>query len=321
TDPAHGEPSRQFADSQSSGTSPISACINLGGALEAPREGDWGYTVRERDLHRIAQAGFDTIRLPVAWSQHTMRTSPYLIDRRLLARTDAIISAALDAGLNVILDVHHYFQLMKQPDAHEARLDAIWRQLSDHYEGWPDGLIFEFLNEPHSRMNTTRVDAMNARLLRMVRARHPDRWVIMGGAGWGKLDGLLQARIPFDERAITTFHYYDPFEFTHQGADFDKNAPPKGQKWGTEVHRQRLENTMSRARAFRDRVGMPVFLGEFGVYGEVPLVDRAKWTRAVREAAEASGIGWCYFDWGTSFRLYDLERERWLMSMRHALLP
>ena len=44
---------------------PISRCMNLGSALEAPSEGEWGYIVRRADLVRLQEAGFDTIRLSV----------------------------------------------------------------------------------------------------------------------------------------------------------------------------------------------------------------------------------------------------------------
>ena len=36
--------------------SPVGQCVNLGGALEAPVEGSWGYIIRERDLHAIRAA-------------------------------------------------------------------------------------------------------------------------------------------------------------------------------------------------------------------------------------------------------------------------
>ena len=44
---------------------PIKRCMNLGSALEAPQEGEWGYVIRRDDLVRLKDAGFDTVRLPV----------------------------------------------------------------------------------------------------------------------------------------------------------------------------------------------------------------------------------------------------------------
>ena len=300
---------------------PVKACINLGGALEAPVEGQWGYEVRNQDLTRIARAGFDTVRLPVAWSEHTDTDAPYTISAEFLARTDDIIKAALEQELNIILNVHHYYKLMHNPDEHEDRLDAIWTQLSAHYEGWPENLMFEFLNEPHRRMTSDRVDAMNDRLLEIIRPRHPKRHVVLSGGRWGSLEGMMESNPPDDPYVITSFHYYNPHKFTHQGASFDPKAGPMGQVWGSEQERIELESVMAAAAHFRLRTGTPVFLGEFGVYADVPEQQRAEWTREVRLAAEAQQIGWCYFDWATTFRIYDLDRERWVGPIRQALLP
>lgn len=300
---------------------PIKACINLGGALEAPSEGLWGYSIREKDLARIATAGFDTVRLPVAWSEHADQKAPYTISPELLARTDEVIKAALSEDLNIIVNVHHYYELMSHPDAHEGRLDAIWQQLSTHYADWPDGLIFEFLNEPHKRMTAARVDAMNNRLLAVIRPEHPDRYVVLSGGRWGGLEGMMESTPPDDPRVITSFHYYNPHKFTHQGASFDSKSAPVGQVWGSDQEHLELQSVMSAAAHFRLRTGTPVFLGEFGVYADVPDQQRADWTREVRIAAEARDIGWCYFDWATTFRIYDLERERWVRPIRQALLP
>jgi len=311
---APSPPSRKAVDM------PFQSCINLGGALEAPREGEWGYRIRREDLARISAAGFEAIRLPVAWSNHTTRRAPHTIDESVFRRVDEIIEAALAEDLKVILDVHHFYQLMTDPDRHQDHLDDIWRQISERYKGWPDGLIFEFLNEPHSGMTAELVDNMNERLLSIVRPDHPDRWIIVSGADWGGLNGLDAAEFPTDKRLIASFHFYDPFGFTHQNAHFAGYIHNQEERWGSKDHFDSLGVEMDRAAAFRRRTGLPIFLGEFGVYEKASLEERVRWTRAVREAAEAEHFGWCYFDWATSFQIYDLSNERWIMSLRHALL-
>ena len=122
---------------------PVSKCINIGSALEAPNEGEWGYTVRQADLLRIKQAGFDTIRLPVKWSAHTTLDAPYQIEPSFLARVDEILSWAEQVDLKVILNVHHYDELNEDPETHIPRLEAIWDALAAHYAGAPDSLMLE----------------------------------------------------------------------------------------------------------------------------------------------------------------------------------
>lgn len=300
--------------------SPVGQCVNLGGALEAPVEGSWGYIIRERDLHAIRALGFDTIRVPIKWSAHAGTHSPYTIDEAFFARVDTVAAQALAAGLQVIIDVHHYDELNETPAAHLPRLYAMWEQISAHYEGWPSGLMFEFLNEPHTNMSFARVNQLNRDLLSMVRETHPDRWVILGGGQWGTLEGMLRTDPPYDPHAMVTFHYYEPFEFTHQGAPWAYEPIPLGQTWGAPQDRQTVSEHFAHAIRFSQTVGMPVLLGEFGVYEEVPDADRARWTHHIRRTAEVSGFGWCYWDWATSLGMYDLETERLRPGMGTALL-
>merc|ERR1711916_99947 len=60
---------------------PIGKCINMGGALEAPEEGDWGYSIREADFKRLKNAGFDSVRIPIRWSEHTKNKPPFTVRR------------------------------------------------------------------------------------------------------------------------------------------------------------------------------------------------------------------------------------------------
>ncbi|WP_300377194.1 glycoside hydrolase family 5 protein [Henriciella sp.] len=315
-----GEPAAHAEDVLQAQDSPIERCMNMGGGLEAPREGDWGYSVRREDMTRLAEAGFDTIRLPVKWSAHAAERRPYRIDPDFMGRIQEIAGWAEAEGLNIIIDVHHYNELMEKPSAHRERLGEIWRQIADAFEGAPQSVIFELINEPNDKMTVRKTDALNRELLAIVRERHPDRWVIIGSAGWGNLDALLKSRPPEDDRIILTFHNYDPYNFTHQGASFADNPPPTGREWGTPEERETMRLGADLAVEFAREEGHPIFLGEFGVYEHVPLNQRVKWTRAMRELAEERNIGWCYWDYASSFRAYNLEREVWIRSMRAALL-
>lgn len=300
--------------------SPVQRCMNLSGALEAPTEGLWGYTIRETDLKRIKNAGFDTVRLPVRWKLIDAGGQKQ-IDPEQLARVDEVLRQALDAGLKVILNVHHYNALNDDPDTHEPRLEAIWHQLSTHYQAAPQELIFELINEPHSNMTIKRTDMLNRRLLADIRANHPNRWILYGTAHWGALEGMLKSAPPYDPKAIIGFHYYEPFNFTHQGAFFVDPPRPTGVTWGTESDRNTVAKDMAKAANFRDRARMPVILGEFGVYEEIALPLRADWTGTVRAEAESVGFGWCHWGYATTFKTYNTDDETWLYPILRALIP
>ncbi len=301
--------------------SPIHRCMNMGGALEAPREGDWGYTIRRSDLKRLKSAGFDTIRVPIKFSAHSAKSPPFQINPSFLKRVDEIVDWALLEGLQIIIDVHHYDELMQAPNIHERRLEKIWDQLAYHYQNAPDQLMFELINEPHSNMTVERTDALNARLVSRIRRDNPNRWIVVGSAGWGSLDALAESRPPRSHRLIGTFHYYDPFEVTHQGATWMEPSYPLGARWrGTASEKAQIKADFDIVKRWQAQTGMPVLLGEFGVYEKADLQSRADWAGAVRRESEAQGFGWCFWEWGTGFNVYDVSRERWISPIRDALV-
>lgn len=316
-----GQPAANAAPNVAVATSPIQKCMNLGNALDSPeREGEWGYTIRRDDMIRLKSAGFDTVRIPIRWSTRAGMRAPYTIEPDFLARVDEVVRWGGEVGLNVIINVHHYTELSETPILHEPRLEAIWDQLAYHYANAPDFLIFEVVNEPYGPMTVRRTDALNTRVLSRIRRDNPNRWVILGTANWGNLDGLEQARPPYDPRAILTYHDYDPFEFTHQGAFWAEPVRPMGVKWGSRADYKRLEEGLDKAVSLQEKHRMPVFIGEFGVYEKVPVDERARWIRALRVGAQERGMGWCHWDWSTTLKAYDAEREQWLPEIRAALL-
>lgn len=299
--------------------SPITRCINLGSALEAAYEGEWGYIVRKEDLIRIREAGFDTVRLPVRWSVHAQDAPPYQINPAKLQRVQEIVDWTEALGLNIIINVHHYDALNEDPETHEPRLEALWDQLAIAFAGESDRVIFETLNEPHSKMTQARTDALNQRLMKRIRRDHPDRWIILATANWGNLDALEQTRPDYDARAILTLHTYSPFEFTHQGAPWTE-ARETGIGWGDASELKAVRADLDTALAVQTRQRMPVFVGEFGVYEEVPIADRAQWTRFLRTEMEARDLSWCYWDFAGSLKVYDMDAEAWIPEIKAALL-
>jgi len=300
-------------------TMPIKRCMNMGGALEASYEGEWGYTIRQRDFRELKHAGFDTVRVPIKFSAYTGEYAPYTISPKLFKRVDQIIDWAVIEGLQVIIDVHHYEELMKNPYAHEKRLEAMWQQIAYRYATAPENLVFELINEPNDKLTIGRTDMLNQRLLGVVRQHNPKRWVIVGSAGWGSLEALTQSSPPKDPYVMTTFHYYDPFEFTHQGASWVGNYPT-GVVWkGLSYEQAAVRKDMDMAARWRDKTGHPMLLGEFGAIGKGDVNSRARWAEVVRTEAEKRGIGWCYWDWGTSFSAYDVSKDQWVPGMRRAL--
>ncbi|RQP26521.1 hypothetical protein DZC73_05815 [Albitalea terrae] len=85
--------------------------VNFGNMLEAPTEGAWGIRVEDSFYDKVVEAGFQSVRLPVRWSNHASLDAQAHIDEGFGKRVDAVIDELLKRHLTVIVNMHHYRQL------------------------------------------------------------------------------------------------------------------------------------------------------------------------------------------------------------------
>ncbi|MCS7060418.1 MAG: glycoside hydrolase family 5 protein [Anaerolineae bacterium] len=297
--------------------------VNLGNALEAPREGEWGVILEEEDFRLIAEAGFDSIRLPTRWSAHTAEEAPYSIDPTFFERVDWAIHQALSHGLNVVLNIHHYDELFKDPQGQEARFLAIWQQIASRYADYPDTLYFEIANEPHD-ISPAVWNKLQAKAIGAIRESNPTRWLIVTPVDWSSHRRLQELVLPDeDRRLIVTFHYYLPFEFTHQGAEWVSGTEKwLGRKWtANTAERQNVMFDLDWAAKWGKDNNRPIYLGEFGAYSKADMDSRALWTSFVARQAEQRGMSWAYWEFRAGFGVYDYQRKQWREPLLKALLP
>ena len=299
---------------------PIRRGINIG-ALEAPREGEWGYRIRADHLRAMADAGFDGIRLPVRWDEYAEGRQGYRIDPAFFARVDEVIAEALTRGLKVQLDIHHFWRLMDQPERYSPRVAELWRQIAEHYRDAPPDLIFEIINELNNRYWTpARTTALYQESIGVIRESNPDRLIVVGPPDWNTINGLNGWTMPEDENLALTIHYYEPHNFTHQNAEWLEDPPTFDRAWGKESDLAEVRGNIARAAEWARERNLPLQIGEFGVNRRVPVEQRALWLRTVRETCDAHAIGWCVWDFATTFEIFSQERGQFIPEIRAALL-
>lgn len=210
----------------------LGKAVNFGNALEAPSEGAWGMVLETGFFDLVKEAGFDTIRLPVSWTHHASKSFPFAIDPVFMARVQWAVDEALSRDLNIIVNVHHYDELNSDPIAEEVRYLAIWQHIAKHFKDYSDRVYFELLNEPHDNLSRDGIwNALLLKALAVVRESNPERAVIIGPTNWNSINALSSLNLPDDPNVIVTVHFYDPFEFTHQGAEWTSPSPPVGKAW------------------------------------------------------------------------------------------
>ncbi len=297
---------------------PIQRCANLGNTFEQPAGMPWGGRMpAAADLKDIKARGFDTVRFPIRWSAYAKTTAPYAIDPAFFAKVDRVVGWATDAGLNIIVDLHHFDELYADPAANRAKLVGLWRQIAAHYKDAPPSVLFEVLNEPHDKLDNATLEPMLVDVLKTIRATNPTRKVIMGGQFWSGISSLASFDPPKDPNVIATYHFYEPFAFTHQGASWVDDPPPAPRDFGLEGDYEWLDKMATEVVAFQRRTGIPLFLGEFGAIDSADPKERARYTYAVRRQAEALGVGWCVWAYDNTFNIH--RDGRWIPAMVRAL--
>ena len=116
----------------------------------------------------------------------------------------------------LIIDVHHYDEIFEEPEAHADRLAGLWLNIADRYKGLPtDTVSFEVLNEPNQALTAEFWNPMLADTVAAIRSVDPNRTLIVGPTEWYSVKQLENFEVPNDDNLILTFHYYEPFTFTH----------------------------------------------------------------------------------------------------------
>lgn len=299
--------------------------------------------VTSRDVRQLADAGFTHARLPFEpdwlWNADRHELNAGAFDEYLDAAT-----LCLESGLAIIVDAHWSRTPWIQPRAadHAARfgeLSLMWGTLASELRGTDPGRTFlEIVNEPHDLADKAHWHESQRVIAKAIRAAAPDHTLIATGASWGSIDGLLKLAPLDDANIVYSFHFYEPHNFTHQGASWGF-APWKDMKdvpwpatrpeleriadtfpaesrntlrwsaregsedpWTAEALDARIERIHQWSLAHR----CPIYCGEFGAYRTfAPRDSRLAWTRALAESLNKRSIGWAMWDYIGGFALAD----------------
>jgi endoglucanase len=297
--------------------------INLGNALEAPVEGEWGLVLQAEHFALIRQAGFDLVRIPIRWSAHAQTEPPYTIDAAFFERIDWVLSQARRQRLIVIINMHHYDDIYTDLAHHRKRFLALWQQIAHRYRKQGPSLLFEPLNEPNGAMDGDPWNELAAEVIAVIRQSNPTRGIVLGPGNWNRIAQLLNLKLPPDPNLIVTFHYYEPFHFTHQGAEWVSGSSGwRGTTWeGKWWEQTPIGEELDLAKKIADQNGWQLFMGEFGAYNKADMDSRVRWTRYLAQEAEARGIAWAYWEFGAGFGVYDPATGAWRKELLRALIP
>ena len=302
--------------------------VNLGNALEAPVEGQWGVVIKEEYFSIIKQAGFNSVRIPVKWSGHALEEKPYTINPDFFKRVDTVIDWAMKNDLYVMLNIQRYDPLTDDPNSyHFERFVALWEQIAEHYKDYPDYLVLELYNEPYKALTPELWNDLLKQTLPVIRKSNPNRTIVIEPTiiiDPNFVVCLDKLKIPAEEKnVIVSVHYYTPLEFTHQGAPWmgKRSQAWVGTKWmATDAEKKVVTDFFDDAAKWGKENNRPMNLGEFGVYKKVDLGSRVRWTRFVAQTAAQRGMSLLWWDFCAELAIYDRDTKSWNKEMLDAIL-
>ena len=285
------------------------------------------------DFVDIQSLGVDVIRLPINLHGMSSGEPDYIVDPILLDFLDQIIDWSETLGLHLILDNHSFSPTGETTPAVNAPLSAIWPQLAEHFIDRDSTLYFEILNEPYGISGFV-WDTIQQNVVSLIRQIDPNRTLIVGPTSWNSYNNLADMMNYSDDNLIYTFHFYDPFIFTHQGASWTDpsmaplagvpfpygaspmpGVPPELQNtwiqdnmlsYPSQGNVAYLRGLMDIAAAFRDTRNVAIYCGEFGVY--IPNAingQRVVWYNEVTRYLDSLDISWTMWDYHGGFGLYE----------------
>lgn len=292
--------------------------INLGNTLEAcdnnvgiktntplSYETHWGQPkTTQAMIDGMKAAGFDTIRIPVAWMTNAthLYEGDYTIDADYMDRVEEVVRYARKAGMYVIINDHWdggWYGMFGSESAETRALameayKGMWQQIAERFRDYSDYLIFESANEElggrfdensplycsdsvvtyltdderyalTNEINQTFVDVVRA-----TGGNNAARFLLIAGYSTDINqtcdDRFQMPKDTADSKLMVSVHYYDPWSYC--GASSAVSAT----KWGKVSDYEYLDQQLAKMTKFTE-AGYGVVIGE---YGALPCSDGLK---------------------------------------------
>jgi hypothetical protein len=269
--------------------------------------------------------GFTFVRLPV---QQAFLAPAGTLDPTRLASLTAGINRLRRANLAVVVALFGEGWRLETSATDRAAFIRLWAGLAPALRAFGVDAVFpEVLNEPVFAATSADWASLQEDALRAIRAGWPDATVILTGAGWGSVEGLLALAPSVDTNVVYSVHGYEPTILTTLAAfrpGLDRAALAKlpfpmtdlatcraiaasspdtatrgvaafycADGWTEARVAKRLGKVAAWAKANGNAA---ILLGEFGAAKTLNAPARLAWISAMRGAAMGYGFGWCV--WG-----------------------
>jgi endoglucanase len=310
--------------------------FNLGGWISQSSltDGHVRQFIRQSDFQKIAEWGFNSVRLPVdgRWLFENEGKGP--LSKKNYEFLEKVLGWAADANLLTVLDLHqvvwHSFAKRELDNLWKSDEDLnsfcdVWAQLAGLLRGFKAPLWFDILNEP-TTSDAADWNKVAQRVYTAIRKQDENRVVMVESAYWASVARLEELVEELQgPNLVYSFHFYSPMFVTHQKAPWwhegklylepvdypgsvpkvqdylARDLPPGTRRFledegGQYWNIDALRGLLKPAEKLAKQ-GYKIYCGEFGVYEKAPRDARLNWTRDVVDLLAESRIGWAYWNY------------------------
>jgi endoglucanase len=297
---------------------------NLGNSFDAaPNETSYGNpTPTQTLINAVHAAGFQTLRLPVTWTNHIGAGPSYTIDSAWMAKVQQTAQWAVDAGMYVFVNTHHeadgnggwvsFPSTTSAAQSVATEVTAVWTQIATAFQSFDSHLMFECFNEPNEAGggNTTQAQTdLNMYLeacfkaIRSPGGANATRIVMIQPVGASPIQSGIQSmqKVSFidDPNLIISLHTYYP-------TNFGLSTTPYA--WGSASDYTNMQNSIAQ----QIRVWLPtqvVIIGEWGSMAAQATANRAAHALAYSQDTTTANLVPVWWDNGgsgsQSFAIFD----------------
>lgn len=207
--------------------------INLGGWLSqcVYQKEHYDTFIVEEDLKIIGNWGLDHVRLPIDYE--VLETEDGKVIEEGYQYLDNCLQWCKKYQLNMIIDLHktagYSFDDIERNTLFDnedlkRRFINLWVNISKRYAKEEKHVAFELLNEV-ANQDSQRWNQLIKEVIIEIRKYAPNHKIVVGGIQWNSVNTLHLLEEPYDENIVYTFHFYEPFLFTHQKAEWVAEIP------------------------------------------------------------------------------------------------
>lgn len=198
------------------------------------QEDPWPVTDHvEEDFSRIRNLGMNAVRFYLTWKTLESQDTPYLYDGPGWEWIDTNIIWARNNDVFLILNIHipqggyqsngEGFALWDNPE-NGNRFKAMWREIASRYKDESIIAGYSILNEPYVSRSVDQWKQLAQETVNEIRAVDSNHLIIVErlineGNGSEHYDDPSYTQFTVNDpfsNMMYEFHYYYPFEFTHQ---------------------------------------------------------------------------------------------------------